>query len=115
MSVHLVVGDDAANVFTGTSGNDLIYGYDPNGPEGQVTTLNATRVATGLTAPLFVTAPPGDVNHLFIVQQNGVIKVLDLNTGQISSTPFLTVTVDSTGERGLLGLERGRRNLSGVE
>jgi glucose/arabinose dehydrogenase len=104
MSVNLVVGDDGADVVTGTSGNDLIYGYDPNGPESQVTTINATRVATGLTAPLFVTAPPGDVNHLFIVQQNGVIKVLDLNTGQISATPFLTVPVDSTGERGLLGL-----------
>ncbi len=104
MSVHLVVGDDGENVISGTSGNDLIYGYDPNGPEGQVTSIDATRVATGLTVPLFVTAPPGDVNHLFIVQQNGVIKVLDLNTGQISATPFLTVAVDSTGERGLLGL-----------
>ena len=41
---------------------------------------------------------------MFIVEKDGEIKILDLNTGQLLATPFLDVTVDSAGERGLLGL-----------
>ena len=40
--------------------------------------LAATRVATGLTQPLFVTAPPGDTKRLFIVCQTGQVRILDL-------------------------------------
>ena len=40
--------------------------------------LDAIRVASGLTQPLFVTAPPGDSGRLFIVQQNGRIRTLNL-------------------------------------
>ena len=67
--------------------------------------LDAIRVASGLSAPLFVTAPPGDFNRLFIVQQNGVIRILNLKTGLLNSTPFLTITnLQTGGEQGLLGL-----------
>lgn len=67
--------------------------------------LDAIRVASGLTSPLFTTAPPGDFNRLFIVQQNGQIRILKLATGALNSTPFLTVSdVVSGGEQGLLGL-----------
>jgi glucose/arabinose dehydrogenase len=67
--------------------------------------IAATRVATGLTQPLFVTAPPGDLVRLFIVQQNGVIRILNRTTGALGPTPFLTLNgiVDS-GEQGLLGM-----------
>jgi hypothetical protein len=34
----------------------------------QVQGPDAIRVASGLSSPLFVTAPPGDANRLFIVQ-----------------------------------------------
>ena len=40
--------------------------------------LEAIRVASGLTQPLFVTAPPGDSGRLFIVQQDGRIRTLNL-------------------------------------
>ena len=67
--------------------------------------LHAILVASGLSAPLFVTAPPGDFNRVFIVQQNGVIRILKLNTGLLNSTPFLTVSnIVTGGEQGLLGL-----------
>ena len=67
--------------------------------------LDAIRVASGLSAPLFVTAPPGDFNRVFIVEQGGTIRILNLKTGVLNSTPFLTVTnIVSGGERGLLGL-----------
>ncbi len=64
--------------------------------------LDALRVATGLTQPVFVTVPPGDYNRLFIVELTGAIKILNLQTGVIST--FLSITVGTTGEQGLLGL-----------
>ena len=68
--------------------------------------LDAVRVASGLTQPLFVTAPPGDFRRLFIVQQDGNIRILNLLTGTLNSTPFPTLTglTDTTGEQGLLGM-----------
>ena len=71
----------------------------------QVQGLDAIRVASGLSSPVFVTAPPGDFNRLFIVQQGGQIRILNLNTGLLNATPFLTVSnLQSGGEQGLLGL-----------
>src|SRR5207253_6326377 len=68
--------------------------------------LYAVRVASGLTHPLFVTAPPGDTGRLFIVQQNGEIRIVNLATGTLNSTAFLTLTglTDTRGEQGLLGM-----------
>src|SRR5437762_13256734 len=67
--------------------------------------LDAFRVASGLTQPLFVTAPPGDSERLFIVQQNGRIRILNLATGTLNSTPFLALTgLAAGGEQGLLGM-----------
>ena len=43
---NLIVGDDGANVLRGTTGRDLIYGFDPEGPQGEVTSIAATRVAS---------------------------------------------------------------------
>ena len=51
-----------------------------------------------------MTAAPGDTSRLFIVEKGGTIKILDLNSGQVLATPFLTVPVDTASERGLLGL-----------
>lgn len=49
-------------------------------------------------------ANAGD-NRLFIVEQAGIIKILNAN-GSVNSTPFLDISslVGSGGERGLLGL-----------
>jgi glucose/arabinose dehydrogenase len=67
--------------------------------------LDAIRVASGLSSPLFVTAPPGDFDRVFIVQQGGQIRILNLKTGVMNSTPFLTVSnLQTGGEQGLLGL-----------
>ena len=67
--------------------------------------LDAIRVASGLSSALFVTAPPNDFNRLFIVQQGGQIRILNLNTGLINPTAFLTLSdIVVGGEEGLLGL-----------
>jgi glucose/arabinose dehydrogenase len=70
-------------------------------------TVSAVRVAAGLTKPVFATAPPDDFTRLFILElHSGQIKILDLVSGQITPTPFLTISNLSTGfaEQGLLGL-----------
>src|SRR5207237_492687 len=64
-----------------------------------------TRVASGLTSPLFATFAPGDVNHLFVLEKAGNIKVIDINTKTVLSTAFLHISdTDSANEGGLLGL-----------
>jgi glucose/arabinose dehydrogenase len=62
------------------------------------------RVASGLSAPIFVTHAPGDTSRLFIAQRGGQIRILDLATGALQAAPFLSTTVDTSGEGGLLGL-----------
>jgi hypothetical protein len=62
------------------------------------------RVAGGMAAPIFVTHAPGDASRLFIAQRGGQIRILDLTTGVLQATPFLSTTVDTSGEGGLLGL-----------
>jgi len=101
--MNVVTGNDAGNALSGTAGADVIYGFDPNAPHASAA-IAATRVASGLDQPLFVTAAPGDTSRLFIVEKTGTIKILDLNTGTVLATPFLTVPVNTISERGLLGL-----------
>lgn len=65
--------------------------------------LQTQIVATGLDRPLFATSPAGD-SRLFIVEQGGLIKVLQ--NGAVLPTPFLDLSdsVNTEGERGLLGM-----------
>ncbi len=85
----VIIGDDSSNALAGTTANDLIYGYNPNGPQAQVTSISANRVASGLTQPLFAVSPPGDTSRLFIVEKTGKIRILDLNSAELLSAPFL--------------------------
>lgn len=99
-----LTGTASANVLAGGAGDDLIYGYDPATLDA--TGIDALRVASALTVPLFVTAPPDDPEHLFLVEKNGLVKVLDLASGQVLATPFLDVSarISTFSETGLLGL-----------
>jgi glucose/arabinose dehydrogenase len=59
-----------------------------------------TRIATGLSSPTAMAfAPDG---RLFVAQQGGALRVIKNNA--LLATPFLTVGVNSSGERGLLGV-----------
>jgi glucose/arabinose dehydrogenase len=68
-------------------------------------------VATNLSAPLYGISPPGDTHRLFVLEQNGLIRVIEddvllptpaLNLQSVVSPP-LSVS-NPNDERGLLGL-----------
>jgi glucose/arabinose dehydrogenase len=63
--------------------------------------LQAVLVGSGYTQPLLVTAPIGD-SRIFVVEKGGLIRVQDGST--VSTFLDLRPLVDSSGERGLLGL-----------
>ncbi len=83
----------------------LAFSHAP-GAWGQ-TPLSAKPLVTGLSRPTDLQAPPGDEDHLFLVEQTGTIKVLNLRTGVLEVGDFLDLSlkIDDTGnEQGLLGL-----------
>jgi hypothetical protein len=73
------------------------------------TNLDSVLVAGGLTLrPLFVTAPPGDTDRIFIVEQDGYIRVRHRGAAPNAWTTFLDIDAkvnsQSGDEMGLLGL-----------
>lgn len=65
--------------------------------------INLEEFATGFTAPVEITH--ANDSRMFVVQQNGIIKIIQPN-GSVNSANFLDISSKITygGERGLLGL-----------
>lgn len=62
--------------------------------------FSETRVATGLASPTAMAfAPDG---RLFVAQQGGALRVI--RDGALLAQPFVTLSVNASGERGLLGV-----------
>jgi glucose/arabinose dehydrogenase len=62
--------------------------------------FSETQITAGLpSATAMEIAPDG---RIFVCQQTGQLRVI--KNGSLLATPFLTLTVDSAGERGLLGV-----------
>jgi len=61
-------------------------------------------IVSGLSSPLYLTAPPADLNRLFIVEQTGAVRIV--KDGALLPTPFLDISsrISAGGEQGLLGL-----------
>lgn len=68
--------------------------------------LQPVTAAAVLLRPVFLTAPAGDFNRFFVVEQGGLIRILDALSGAPRGTPFLDVSglITSGGEQGLLGM-----------
>ena len=58
------------------------------------------HVAGSLTSPTAMALAPD--GRIFVAQQNGQVRVI--KNGQLLSTPFATVTTNTSNERGLLGI-----------
>jgi glucose/arabinose dehydrogenase len=74
-------------------------------------------VATGMAAPLYGISPPGDMNRLFVLEQNGLVRILQNGTllpgaaldlqSRVQQAPVGTGPLNpgnANDERGLLGL-----------
>lgn len=69
--------------------------------------LDSVIVATGLTQPLLVVAPPGDTDRIFILEQRGVVRLKHRGTSPGTLQTFIDIQaiVNSSGnEQGLLGM-----------
>ena len=73
-------------------------------PLASAQTLKTTLIASAYTKPLYVCSPPGDIHRLFVVEQDGRIRII--KNGLVLTLPFLDITaqVVSGGEQGLLGM-----------
>jgi glucose/arabinose dehydrogenase len=56
---------------------------------GRGTTVHLVPVVSGLRAPLFLTATRSEPNRLYVVEQAGVIRVID--GGKVQRRPFLDI------------------------
>ncbi|WP_278380416.1 PQQ-dependent sugar dehydrogenase [Chryseobacterium arthrosphaerae] len=70
---------------------------------GNAQSINLEEFVSGLTSPVEITN--ANDSRLFVVQQNGIIKIIQPN-GTINATNFLNISskINFGGERGLLGL-----------
>jgi len=82
----------------------------PNIPKGTIA-LQLTPLVTGLAAPDYAISPPGDTSRLFVLEQNGLILIVQ--NGVLLATPALNIQslvapplnpASANDERGLLGL-----------
>ncbi|MEE8311270.1 MAG: PQQ-dependent sugar dehydrogenase [Candidatus Binatia bacterium] len=69
--------------------------------------IDSEVVASGFDRPVHLTAPPLDTHRLFVVEQDGLIRIIE--DGAVLPTPFLDIRSrvagpSSSNERGLLSL-----------
>ncbi len=73
--------------------------------------ISLNPIATGLSAPLYGISPPGDSSRLFVLEQNGLVRVVQngsvvagsaLDMQSLVSPPFNSANAND--ERGLLGI-----------
>lgn len=68
--------------------------------------ITTTVVSDNLDDPVFVTHAPRDFDRIFVLEQQGEVRVINIKTNTLLPTPFLDLTdrVLCCGERGLLGM-----------
>jgi len=83
-------------------------GQDPVQRNMGAAPLSSELVVSGLARPVQVVAAPGDTSRIFIVEQRsgstGRIRIFNLDTNTLNSAPFLSLTVSTSSEQGLLGM-----------
>ena len=87
---------------TAHTGQDTVY------RNMGATELTSELIAGGLARPVQVVAVAGDYDRIFIVEQRsgstGRVKIYNLDSGTLNSTPFLSQSVSTSSEQGLLGM-----------
>jgi hypothetical protein len=105
-----VATDNQGSKATSAPVNVVISRYLPPIPTGSIA-ISLLAVATGMSAPDYGISPPGDKARLFLLEQNGLIRVL--SNGVLLATPALDIQSrvqpplnpnNANDERGLLGI-----------
>lgn len=98
--------EDSVDIANGTS-----HDCNQDGVPDECQTFDSCNLAfelvtSGLTVPVGVYAAPGDASRLFVLQQTGQIKIINIPANTVNGTNYLDISalVSSSGERGLLGL-----------
>lgn len=88
----------------------VIARYLPALTNGNINIVLAP-IATGLAAPDYAVSPPGDTNRLFVVEQNGLLRIIQNGVLQAGSALDISNLISNSftptnpnDERGFLGL-----------
>jgi len=81
----------------------------PSGIPTREMGIQTERIASGLSRPVYVGHAPADETRLFIIEQysgsTGRIRIYDMTTESLLSTPFLSISgLSNSSEQGLLGM-----------
>lgn len=113
LGAHVLIAkaaDDTGLIATSAPVSLTVARYTPEVTNG-VASLFLVPVATNLSAPLYGVSPPGDTHRLFVLEQNGLIRII--KDGVLQATPALDLqslvqpplsASNPNDERGLLGL-----------
>lgn len=82
----------------------VVFGLASAALPSPAQSINLQPFLSGLTSPVFMTNSKDGTRRLFVVQQGGIIKVVQPGTNATSDFLNITSKVLFSGERGLLGL-----------
>lgn len=101
--LQCIAGLGAVFLAATTAGCDVSVDPVPGDPPAQLA-VRLREVANGLSNPLFLTSPPGDLTRAFVVEQGGQIRII--RNDALVPTPFLDISsrISNGGEQGLLGM-----------
>ncbi|MBC7987207.1 MAG: PQQ-dependent sugar dehydrogenase [Sphingomonadaceae bacterium] len=93
------IDDSAARAFTAG------VAESPADPVAGPITWRVRRIGAGFNQPLFLAGVPDGSGRVFVVEKEGLIRILNPATGGVDPVPFLDVSaeISTGGERGLLG------------
>jgi glucose/arabinose dehydrogenase len=95
----LTIAQQAARLFAGLVFLSCLEVW-PTTAATLPTNFTESLVANGLSNPTAMALAPD--GRIFVCQQGGQLRVI--KNGALLATPFVSLTVDSNGERGLLGV-----------
>ncbi|PWU12389.1 MAG: glucose dehydrogenase [Verrucomicrobia bacterium] len=102
--------DNVGESATSAPVHEIIARYTPQLTNGPIPLILVT-IATNMSAPLYGISPPGDTHRLFVLEQNGLMRIIQdgtllpdiaLNISNRVSPPLNAANAND--ERGLLGL-----------
>ncbi len=109
-TLTVVAADNLGAKTTSAPVHLTVARYLPAIPNGNIA-IHLQSIATGLAAPDYAISPPGDASRLFVVEQNGLLRIIQNGTLlpgaaldiQSRVQPPLVAT-NANDERGFLGL-----------